>query len=772
MSDAVPNTTAPADRLLDLLDQWRALQQQGQCVTAAQVCTACPELAGDLERFAQFVGQVETLAGDTGAGETLPSAGATGRQECRPHSPGSEAQCVSTDPRLDELMSRWHRARLQGQEPTPAELCRDCPELLSELQTRLDALRSMEQLLETRAGPAADGADAGKRYDFLAPAQGPGEIGRLGQYRVLKVLGAGGMGMVFQAEDTQLRRLVALKVMLPGTASSAAAHQRFLREAQAAAALDHDHIVHIYQVGKEGNVPFLAMQFLHGESLHSRLAREGRLGVAEIVRIGQEIADGLAAAHAHGLIHRDIKPANLWLEAKDERGMMNDERKTDYSSFIVHQSSLRRVKILDFGLARAAQSDVRLTATGAILGTPAYMAPEQARGDAVDPRSDLFSLGCVLYEMATGERPFKGANTMAILMALANHNPRPPAEINRDVPPELSDLVMKLLAKDPAGRPATARAVFEALQTIAQQQGPPSTIPAPASPTKELPRQDGGGITAKPGEHPTARIRDTSIQPTLDELPPPPRQRSRRLVVAALAVAVVAVLGGLTWRLWPDQKDPAPAVPAPPVGPSPVRAAAVRIRPLQVVHYQTIANQEEARGKIGDKSFATHHGDAVTLTVELSAPAYCYVIGFNFDGKEQLLWPMDDKGEPTDQMAPPQVKHLHLPPGQKRLYLDDPAKSGLQAYVVAASNQPLPPYARWRAERKGVAWKPLPPGKAVWQADDAAAYAVLPGLGADRGTIKEAPGVPPLAGLCRALKGGGVEAVEAIAFPVLPKEGQ
>src|SRR5262249_31312881 len=147
-------------------------------------------------------------------------------------------------------------------------------------------------------------------YAFLAPAEQADEIGRLGSYRVLKVLGAGGMGVVFQAEDTALQRKIALKAMLPSLAANESAKQRFLREAQAAAAVEHDHTVGIYQVGEDGGVPFIAMLFLKGESLDDRLKREGTLPIAEVVRIGREAARGLAAAHAQGLVHRDIKPAN------------------------------------------------------------------------------------------------------------------------------------------------------------------------------------------------------------------------------------------------------------------------------------------------------------------------------------------------------------------------------------------------------------------------------------------------------------------------------
>jgi len=302
---------------------------------------------------------------------------------------------------------------------------------------------------------------------FLAPPQAADEIGRLGGYRILTVLGAGGMGVVFKAEDPHLKRPVALKAMLPGLALTDSARKRFHREAQAAAAIDHDHIVHIYQVGEDRGVPFIAMQFLQGEPLDARLKREHVLPVADVLRIGRETAEGLAAAHARGLIHRDIKPANIWLEMRAEAREARDEKKGAASSLGPRLSAhAPRVKILDFGLARMNAAGTQLTQQGAILGTPAYMAPEQATGEVVDERCDLFSLGCVLYRLCTGNLPFKGGDTVAILMAVSTERPRPPREVDPNVPPALSDLIMQLLEKKPALRPPSARSLVHALQAI------------------------------------------------------------------------------------------------------------------------------------------------------------------------------------------------------------------------------------------------------------------------------------------------------------------
>lgn len=287
------------------------------------------------------------------------------------------------------------------------------------------------------------------------PAQQPGALGQLGTYRIVKLLGSGGMGAVFLAEDTQLRRPVALKLIRPRAAASPIARDRFLREARAAAALRHDHIVTIYQVGEENGVPYLAMEHLEGESLDDRLRREGTLPIPEAVRIAGEIAEGLAAAHARGLIHRDVKPANIWLETG--RG---------------------RVKLLDFGLARMAANDAQLTSSGVIVGTPAYMSPEQARGEAVDARSDLFSLGGVLYRMLTGSPPFAGRDLLSTLNALATAEVVPPRAARPDVPAALNDLVLHLLEKTPARRPASAPEVIQEL----------SAVLAPATKAESLPR--------------------------------------------------------------------------------------------------------------------------------------------------------------------------------------------------------------------------------------------------------------------------------------------
>jgi predicted Ser/Thr protein kinase len=359
--------------------------------------------------------------------------------------------------------------------------------------------------------------------DFLAPAQQSDELGRLGPYRVLKVLGAGGMGLVLLAEDPHLERLVALKVILPEVAAKVDARQRFLREARATAKVKDDHVVTIFQVGEDRGVAYLAMEYLHGESLESWLHKGARLAVTQILRLAREMTQGLAAAHAQGLVHHDIKPGNLWLEAP--RG---------------------RVKILDFGLARGGLQEVQLTQSGVILGTPSYMAPEQGQGEPADTRSDLFSLGCVLYRLCTGRVPFEGLTVMAVLTALATRDPRPVREVNPEIPEALAGLVMRLLARHREDRPASAEAVLVELQAIEHQQ-------ASASPSRTAP-VSAAAAASEPASQTLASVPVAA-----------PEVRQRRWVVGLVAVLLLAGavgLGPVVLRITgPDGKQTEVSVP-------------------------------------------------------------------------------------------------------------------------------------------------------------------------------------------------------------------
>lgn len=304
------------------------------------------------------------------------------------------------------------------------------------------------------------------------PAQGKDELGRIGNYRILEVLGVGGMGGVFLAEDVQLKRRVALKLMLPRVIASAGAVERFLREARTAASLRHPKIVTIFQVGEHSGVPYLAMELLEGESLEDRLRREPLLPLSETIRIGRDIADGLHVAHRQGLVHRDIKPANVWLESSHPFPGEGDERVPP------------QVKLLDFGLARSLETESELTSSGMILGTPAYMSPEQADSHEIDSRADLFSLGVILYRMTTGQTPFPGRRPLEILKALSTITPVSPRSLNANLPEDLSALIQRLLAKDRNDRPQSAQEVVRLLNKVSEFRDlafPPHIPPVPHS---------------------------------------------------------------------------------------------------------------------------------------------------------------------------------------------------------------------------------------------------------------------------------------------------
>jgi serine/threonine-protein kinase len=314
---------------------------------------------------------------------------------------------------------------------------------------------------QDETGQAADDTLA-----FLRPPGEPGHLGRLNHYEVIEVVGRGGMGVVLKAFDSHLHRIVAIKVMTSALATSASARQRFHREARAAAAVRNEHVIDIHAVGEENGLPYLVMELVAGRSLQERIDQTGPMQLKEVLRIGMQTARGLAAAHAQGLIHRDIKPANILLE-----------------------NGVERVKITDFGLARAVD-DASLTQSGVLTGTPQYMAPEQARGEAVDHRADLFSLGSVLYAMCAGRPPFRAGSTMGVIRLVSDHGPRPIRQINPELSERLVEIIEKLHAKDPAQRFQSATEVAEALEQHLAEVQQPHWKPTPLR-FGTPPRRDG-----------------------------------------------------------------------------------------------------------------------------------------------------------------------------------------------------------------------------------------------------------------------------------------
>jgi serine/threonine protein kinase len=290
--------------------------------------------------------------------------------------------------------------------------------------------------------PDKQASDLSSELRFLKPAAHPELLGRLGRYDIERVVGVGGTGIVLKAYDTELHRVVALKVLASHLAHHASSRVRFAREARAAAAVLHPNVLPIYNVEAEGESPYLVMQYVAGESLQSRVDRVGPLSVEESLRIAKQTAAALAAAHQQGLIHRDVKPANILLEDKTDR-----------------------VVLSDFGLARTAD-DASITRTGVVAGTPQYMSPEQASGEAIDFRSDLFSLGSVLYFMLAGRPPFRGSSAVAILHRICKYTHDPITTVNHQVPLEVCKLLDTLLRKKPQQRVSTALEAADKLENL------------------------------------------------------------------------------------------------------------------------------------------------------------------------------------------------------------------------------------------------------------------------------------------------------------------
>ncbi|MCA8987876.1 MAG: serine/threonine protein kinase [Planctomycetaceae bacterium] len=377
-----------------------------------------------------------------------------------------------------ELMERLAHGEFQATElaiiEKHIESCEHCQSLLESVS--LDVHWHNDVLPVLRNPVDNDGIHSDKKDDgrddqglesllkLLGPTDDPHKLGRIGTYEVVGVIGRGGMGVVFKAFDAALNRFVAIKMLLPHLAASGAARKRFAREGQAAAAVIDDNVLPIYSVAEWQGVPYLVTQYSRGTTLQKRIQDQGPLELKEILRIGMQVARGLAAAHAQGLVHRDVKPSNILLDGTVERAMLTD-----------------------FGLARAVD-DTSMTRTGIIAGTPQYMSPEQARGGTVDSKSDLFGLGCVMYAMCTGRPPFRAENSYAVLRLITDEEPHSIHEINPDIPDWLCRLIARLMAKSPDERFASAAEVADLLEScLAHVQQPTVTLlPEPLRNTQSV----------------------------------------------------------------------------------------------------------------------------------------------------------------------------------------------------------------------------------------------------------------------------------------------
>lgn len=346
----------------------------------------------------------------------------------------------------------------------------DCPTCRSRLHELAADQRSWERIRGVLKDQPSHGSDSelsptviqGQAatdfaVDFLEPANDDRAIGRLANIEIQSVIGRGGNGIVLKGFQPELNRPVAVKVMAPHLAVSASARQRFAREAQATAAVVHPNVMPILSVQSTGQLPYLVMPYVACESLQQRLDREGPLNPIDALRIAHQVANALAAAHAQGLVHRDVKPANILLE-----------------------QTVDRVMLTDFGLARAVD-DASLTRTGLIAGTPHFMSPEQARGDVVDVRSDLFSLGSVLYTMLAGRVPFRSETSYGILRRVTDEEPRPVGDVNSRLAPWLNQVVRLLMNKEREERAQSADEVSRLLEQCVAHLQNPNQVPLPDS---------------------------------------------------------------------------------------------------------------------------------------------------------------------------------------------------------------------------------------------------------------------------------------------------
>jgi hypothetical protein len=479
---------------------------------------------------------------------------------------------------------------------------------------------------------------------------------KVGGYRVIREIGRGGMGVVLEAEDEQLRRRVALKMMAPERARDARAKDRFLREARAAAAIEHENVVPIHHIGEEGGVPFIVMPLLRGESLEARLKREAPLSPSEVVRLGREVAAGLVAAHARGLVHRDVKPGNIWLDADTGRS-----------------------KILDFGLAHAADGTDWLTIEGVIAGSPPYMAPEQADGQPTDARSDLFSLGATLYRCATGKQAFAGPTTTAILRAVTEHHPPPPDQVNPALPGPLSDLIVRLLAKEPAARPQSAQEIVEAFAAL--------------------------------GEQPAGAARRSRSSAALAADAPARRLRSRWAIPVAVAVAaglVLATIGG--WLVTHRPNDPSPGY---------IRYSG---RVDVLIERRDEDGKDRLRRLNMEGALPLRKADKFRVEGWVDPPAYVYVVWVDPGHDITPVYPWDpEKGWESRPAKEERTGRVVLPRTRGKLYTAEHAKPGVATMVLFARSTPLDvPDGVVRQWFEDLPELSLPPGgdhAAVWFQD-------------------------------------------------------
>lgn len=594
--------------------------------------------------------------------------------------------------RLAELLARWESAREQGTSIDLESLCSDYPEHIESVRQAIverhgDAAITVSHLEADHTHSFVEGSDSGPSPGSRAYRPGESVAG----FRLLREIGHGGFGQVFESEDPILKRKVAIKFLRGDLLNHGSVRDLFLNEARAMAAIQHDHVISIHQVGQDGGNLFLVMPLLAGETLASRLQREGILPMVEVQRIGRELASGLAAIHAKGLIHRDIKPANIWLEAGSGR-----------------------VKVLDLGLAEDAAS-IR---QGSSAGTPAYMSPEQVRGEELDFRSDLFSVGAVLYECVTAKRAFPGDTITQVFDGVTKGELLSVLKANPGVPPALAELIAKLLEKDQNQRPKSTQEVLTALDGI--------------------------------GKSGTEKSKPLWLVP---------------LFAAAAMVIIVSAVVLMNRGQQTQQHDIADTTPSLNSDVEVTPLPPLAVEDLRVIPYRPVGEQHHPLPPLGHQdAVLPTTSDSIEVRARLSRPAYSYIVLFRGDGRDQVLYPQDDTDIPELTAEPRYpTKRLDVLYG-----LDD--GPGLWLVAVIASDEPLPSYRDWRQAHPGSPWRSHPNPNMLHMVvlDDGSQWKdALQTRSFTRGEKKIADR-SQIVELVDWLKQSSGAKVQALAFPVLP----
>ncbi len=613
---------------------------------------------------------------------------------------------MTDDSRTLVLIARWEAARDSGEPITPEALCADCPDLLPELKSALVRLHGSNAVSSDSPPDKFDTITV----EFAAmPSERPGVGFKVGQnvagFRLLRKIGEGGFGQVFEAEDPVLNRSVAVKFLLPQAHARPGVREQFLAEARSMAAIQHDHVVPIFQVGQVDSNLFLIMPLLVGETLAQRLKREGSLPPAEVRRIGRELCLGLAALHAKGLIHRDIKPANLWLEM-----------------------TTGRLKVLDLGLADEA-ANLRASSSG---GTPAYMSPEQVDGHDLDFRSDLFSVGAVLYECVTGRRAFSGNKMAEVLDAVLKSHFVPVQEVNPGVPPDLADLIHSLLQKERTARPASALAVSELLQSTATSTAPASSTPR--------------------------RVPISAVAATFAGL----------LLCLAIWFAFVRFNWPVTDAGDNSTNATDPTGDSDNAAANPIPTASAGLLPgAKFTHFMNNSSPR-ASGRLFENG-PVREDDDLRIELQFEEPVYCFLFALNPDGAVQLCYPHPDPetyDESLDEVQADAITELKYPANENEGFAFTDG-AGQQAFVLVSSKKPLPSFRDWSASASNLIDALQTSGH--WVFADGTVSSMVKSDGT-RGGPRKLRGSEPFEKVMNAIQASSEDCdVSGLSFPVEPK---